>query len=123
MSPELRALLDAAHRAARDASAAILAIYATEFAVRKKDDSSPVTEADERAERLIVAALAKAAPDIPVSAPRRKACRHHRRASGWSIRSMAPKSSSRATGSSRSISASSSATAPCSVSSTSQSRT
>jgi 3'(2'), 5'-bisphosphate nucleotidase len=71
MSPELRALLDAAHRAARDASAAILAIYATEFAVRKKDDSSPVTEADERAERLIIAALAKAAPDIPVIAEER----------------------------------------------------
>lgn len=73
MSSDLRALLEAAHRAARDASAAILEIYATDFAVRKKDDASPVTEADERAERIIAAALAKAAPDIPVIAEERAA--------------------------------------------------
>jgi 3'(2'), 5'-bisphosphate nucleotidase len=68
MSHDLRALLDAARLAARAASAAILEIYATPFDVRRKEDASPVTEADERAERLIIAALAKAAPEIPAIA-------------------------------------------------------
>lgn len=68
MSTDLRDLLEVARRAARAASAAILEIYTAPFEVRKKQDTSPVTEADERAERLIVAALAKAAPDIPVIA-------------------------------------------------------
>ncbi len=43
-------------------------IYATEFSVRGKVDASPVTEADERAEALIVAGLAALAPDIPIVA-------------------------------------------------------
>jgi 3'(2'), 5'-bisphosphate nucleotidase len=68
MSEDLRQLLEVARRAARAASVAILEIYETPFEVRKKDDASPVTEADERAERLIVAALMKAAPQIPVIA-------------------------------------------------------
>ena len=68
MSPELRDLLDAARAAAREAGAAILEIYATEFAVRRKGDASPVTDADERAEAIILAALGKAAPEIPVIA-------------------------------------------------------
>ena len=68
MRDDLRPLLDAARHAAREASVAILEIYRSPFVVRKKDDASPVTEADERAERLILAALAKAAPDIPVIA-------------------------------------------------------
>jgi 3'(2'), 5'-bisphosphate nucleotidase len=68
MSPELRHLLDAARNAAREASVAILDIYRSPFEVRRKEDASPVTEADERAERLIIAALKKAAPDIPVIA-------------------------------------------------------
>ncbi len=68
MSPDLRHLLDAARQAAREAAAAILDIYATPFDVRKKFDASPVTEADEHAERIIIAALTKAAPEIPVIA-------------------------------------------------------
>jgi len=68
MSEDLRQLLDVARRAARQASAAILEIYAAPFDVRRKDDASPVTEADERAERIILAALAAATPAIPVIA-------------------------------------------------------
>lgn len=51
-----------------EAGAEILRIYDTDFAVRVKEDSSPVTEADEAAEAIIVAALARIAPDIAVVA-------------------------------------------------------
>ena len=61
-------LLAAARLAAHAAGVAILEIYAGEFAVRHKDDRSPVTLADERAEALIIAALARATPEIPVIA-------------------------------------------------------
>lgn len=50
------------------AGAEILRIYATDFAVAAKGDASPVTEADERAERIILDGLARLAPDIPVVA-------------------------------------------------------
>ncbi len=53
---------------ARDAGEAILAIYNTEFEVRRKDDASPVTAADEAAEAVILEGLARIAPDIPVIA-------------------------------------------------------
>ncbi len=68
MNSELRDLIEAATLAAREASKAILDIYATPFDVRQKSDSSPVTEADERAEAIILAILAKAAPGIPAIA-------------------------------------------------------
>jgi 3'(2'), 5'-bisphosphate nucleotidase len=52
------------------AGAAIMEIHATLSAgdTRAKGDGSPVTEADERAEAIILAALAEIAPDIPVVA-------------------------------------------------------
>ncbi|HEX2582272.1 MAG TPA: 3'(2'),5'-bisphosphate nucleotidase CysQ [Dongiaceae bacterium] len=50
------------------AGRAILAIYETAFAVRHKDDCSPVTEADHAAEAIIVQALGEMAPDIPTIA-------------------------------------------------------
>jgi len=53
---------------ARAAGAAILAVYATPFDVRRKADASPVTEADEKAEAIIVAGLRELDPDIPVVA-------------------------------------------------------
>jgi len=68
MEPDLRELLEAARCAARAASVAILEIYAAPFDVRRKEDQSPVTEADERAERIIIAALAQTAPGIPAIA-------------------------------------------------------
>lgn len=53
---------------ARKAGEVIMSVYATDFSVRGKDDASPVTEADERAEAVILARLAALAPDIPVVA-------------------------------------------------------
>ncbi len=54
--------------AAEVAGAEIMAIYRSDFAVRDKADASPVTAADEQAERLILAALAELAPGLPVVA-------------------------------------------------------
>jgi 3'(2'), 5'-bisphosphate nucleotidase len=51
---------------ARDAAAAILGIYDSEFAVEHKDDNSPLTAADLAAHRIIVDGLARLTPDIPV---------------------------------------------------------
>ena len=67
-TPTLIALRDALLPLARAAGDAILAVYATDFAVRGKADASPVTEADERAEAVILAGLARLTPDIPVVA-------------------------------------------------------
>ncbi len=50
------------------AGAEILRIYAGEIAVTQKGDASPVTEADARAEAIILAGLKEIAPDIPVVA-------------------------------------------------------
>ncbi|MEO0881161.1 MAG: 3'(2'),5'-bisphosphate nucleotidase CysQ [Pseudomonadota bacterium] len=46
----------------------IMDIYETDFDVARKGDASPVTEADQKAETLILAALAEADPDLPVIA-------------------------------------------------------
>jgi 3'(2'),5'-bisphosphate nucleotidase len=62
------ALLSALAETCVEAGAAILAIYETDFAVTRKDDSSPVTEADAAGEAIILAALARLAPGIPVIA-------------------------------------------------------
>jgi len=62
------ALTDGMVAAALEAGAAILAVYATAFASRAKADASPVTEADERAEAIILAALRRLAPDVAVVA-------------------------------------------------------
>lgn len=62
------ALLDRVTRITREAGAVVMAVYATDFAVRGKDDVSPVTEADERAEALIVPALQALLPGVPVVA-------------------------------------------------------
>lgn len=68
MTTDRKALLDGISDIARQAGAAIMAIYATDFDARTKDDNSPVTDADETAEALIVPALRRLAPDIPVVA-------------------------------------------------------
>jgi 3'(2'), 5'-bisphosphate nucleotidase len=60
--------LDAVAGIARQAGAVIMAIYGRAFEVRHKDDASPLTEADEAAEALIVAALRTLAPGWPVVA-------------------------------------------------------
>lgn len=61
-------LLESITNIARRAGEVILQVYATDFAVRGKDDASPVTQADEQAETLILEALALLAPGIPVVA-------------------------------------------------------
>lgn len=53
---------------AYDAADAIMAIYATEFERRVKDDHSPVTDADEAAEEIILQGLHRLTPGVPVIA-------------------------------------------------------
>jgi 3'(2'), 5'-bisphosphate nucleotidase len=50
------------------ASALILPLWRTAVTVETKRDESPVTEADQRGEALILEALARAFPDVPVVA-------------------------------------------------------
>ncbi len=59
-------MLDEVVEIARAAGEAILGVYAAGFAVREKADASLVTEADERAEALILEALTSLTPSIPV---------------------------------------------------------
>ena len=61
-------ILDALCAIAREAGAAIMDIYQRDIAVRQKADASPVTDADERAEAVILARLGQLAPGIPVVA-------------------------------------------------------
>jgi 3'(2'), 5'-bisphosphate nucleotidase len=61
-------LLDHLAETAREAGEAILAIVRRGFDVEAKSDRSPVTEADRAAELIILAALARSAPGIPVIA-------------------------------------------------------
>ena len=62
------ALIDALTEAAWEAGEAILAVRRRGFDVETKGDTSPVTEADRAAEQVILAALVKAAPGVPVIA-------------------------------------------------------
>ncbi len=63
-----RELLETLIPLARQAGDVVMAIYMTDFEVRGKGDASPVTEADERAEAVILAGLAALTPEIPVVA-------------------------------------------------------
>ncbi|RBK26909.1 3'(2'),5'-bisphosphate nucleotidase CysQ, partial [Xanthomonas oryzae pv. oryzae] len=49
-----------------DAGAAIMEVYAQDFAVELKDDASPLTQADLAAHRVIVEGLRRVTPDVPV---------------------------------------------------------
>ncbi|MDB5461012.1 MAG: cysQ [Caulobacteraceae bacterium] len=51
-----------------EAAAVILPLWRGEFAMSHKSDESPVTEADHRAEAVILARLRAAFPDIPIIA-------------------------------------------------------
>lgn len=53
-------------RTATAAGHEIMAIYRTDFRTWTKDDASPLTEADVRADRIICNALKSAYPDIPI---------------------------------------------------------
>ena len=61
-------LLDEIGEAAKEAGEAIQNIVRRGFDVEYKSDASPVTEADRAAELIILAALARAAPGVPVIA-------------------------------------------------------
>lgn len=63
-TPTVYKLLNLAQSAAK----AIMAIYATDFSTRSKSDHSPVTQADEKAEVIILEGLKEFWPDIPVIA-------------------------------------------------------
>lgn len=63
-------------KAALTAGAAILDVYRNGMDVSLKADSSPVTQADEMAEEIIVSALVDAFPDIPVIAEEAVAAGH-----------------------------------------------
>ena len=62
------ALISLAAKLALEAGAAILAVRERGFDVMRKEDRSPVTEADHAAEAIIVTGLRNAAPNIPVIA-------------------------------------------------------
>ena len=66
--PSHAELIDPLLDLARAAGAVILQVYAGDFAVRGKADASPVTQADEDAERVILAGLAQLDPTTPVVA-------------------------------------------------------
>ncbi len=65
---DLPALLGPLGLACREAGEAIRAVRGRGFAVEHKGDASPVTEADRAAEAMILAALARHAPGVPVVA-------------------------------------------------------
>jgi 3'(2'), 5'-bisphosphate nucleotidase len=67
------ALLDLAIAAALMAGPKIMSVYAEDFVVRRKDDQSPVTLADEIAEATILTMLEREAPDVAAIAEERTA--------------------------------------------------
>jgi 3'(2'), 5'-bisphosphate nucleotidase len=69
-------LLAAVLQIARQASVAIMQVYASEFAVENKSDNSPLTRADRDAHRIITAALQQLTPDIPVLSEESPADQH-----------------------------------------------
>jgi len=66
MTPQHDSLLNALIDMSQQAGQAIMAIYGTDMNIDFKTDHSPVTQADQQAEDIILAALAQIAPDIPV---------------------------------------------------------
>jgi 3'(2'), 5'-bisphosphate nucleotidase len=50
------------------AGVVVMDVYATDFAVRQKADASPVSEADEAAEALLVPGVEKLLPGVPILA-------------------------------------------------------
>jgi 3'(2'), 5'-bisphosphate nucleotidase len=75
MAPKLDGLVqETMTRLALAAGARQMVVYATNFAHSEKDDGSPVTQADEIAEEIIVDGLRAAYPSIPVIAEEEAAC-------------------------------------------------
>ena len=66
--PKSSELSDALRRLARAAGDLIMTYYDRPIVARAKPDASPVTDADEAANDLIVEGLAALTPDIPIVA-------------------------------------------------------
>ena len=66
MALDIQRLLPEVAAAARKAGAAILVHYEGDFAVNRKADGSPVTAADHASETVMLEALKRLTPDIPV---------------------------------------------------------
>jgi 3'(2'), 5'-bisphosphate nucleotidase len=62
------AVVDIFAEIAIEAAVAVMAVYAGESRARKKPDGSPVSEADEAAEVIILTRLGERLPDLPVLA-------------------------------------------------------
>lgn len=73
---EVRWLLGGVRDICRAAGEVILDVYRTDFDIADKSDCSPVTEADARAEALILAGLRALDPSIPVVAEESVASGH-----------------------------------------------
>jgi len=69
-------VLEHVARMVRAAGAAVMDVYGTDFEVLRKDDASPVTLADQRAEALITASLRELHPCFPVVAEEAVAAGH-----------------------------------------------
>lgn len=63
---DMQLMMNALIDPVRAAGDAIMTIHASGVAARDKPDGSPVTDADEAAEAILLAALAEVAPHIPV---------------------------------------------------------
>ena len=59
-------LIQSVIKIAKQAGLVIMDVYKTNFQIHIKNDKSPVTEADTRANDIITAGLLKIAPDIPI---------------------------------------------------------
>ncbi|MCK8517021.1 3'(2'),5'-bisphosphate nucleotidase CysQ [Methylonatrum kenyense] len=66
MTISVPALLEPVLAVARKAGDSILEVYQSGFTVDRKDDDSPVTAADEAANQLIIRALSRLTPSLPV---------------------------------------------------------
>ncbi len=66
MKEELIGIIPALVRLAREAGEEILDVYERDFSVEYKDDRSPLTEADNRSNALIVKGLKELNEDIPI---------------------------------------------------------
>lgn len=76
MNQVMSALLEQVIDISRAAGEQVMQVYRSDFEVRGKEDASPVTEADERAEALILGALAQCSPGIPVVSEEAAAAGH-----------------------------------------------
>ena len=65
-TPNLADLAVALMPTVADAGAAIMAVYDGAFSVQRKDDNSPLTQADLESQRVILEGLSRLTPDIPV---------------------------------------------------------